>query len=145
MSAFDAIDAITKSAAREELITERSQLRFLSYWWSKTYGRPLKDPLLQQYTLEELYYEYRLRVEYDEAATEKATEEADKIEEQKYDDALAWAEAEEAKELNGDNPVRSESGVTEEDKAWMEEQIRQAKELYGESFGEDIVEDFEDE
>ena len=98
MSALQAIDIITQRAAREELNTEHSQLRFLSYWWSKKYGRPLKDELLKSYTLEELYYEYRLHVEYDEAAAEKATAEADKIEEQKFDDALAWAEAEEAKE-----------------------------------------------
>jgi hypothetical protein len=143
MSAFEAIDILTKKAAREDLNTESSQSRFLCYWWSKTYGKPLKDPLLQEYTLEELYYEYRLRVEYDEAASEKATEETDKIEEQKYDDALAWAEAEEAKET--EDKVTDKSTITKEDKAWMDKEMELAKELYGESFGEDIVEDFSDD
>ena len=29
-----------------------------------------------------------------------------------------------------------------EDKAWMDDQIRSGKEIYGEDFGEDINEDF---
>jgi len=30
----------------------------------------------------------------------------------------------------------------EQDRAWMDEQLKQGKELYGEDFGEDIDEDF---
>lgn len=30
----------------------------LKFWWCKKYNRPLKDPLLQTYTLEELQIEY---------------------------------------------------------------------------------------
>lgn len=30
----------------------------LQWWWCRQYNRPLKDPLLQEYTLEELQIEY---------------------------------------------------------------------------------------
>ena len=33
-------------------------LRFLRFWWSKNYNRPLKDPLLMSYTADELTYEF---------------------------------------------------------------------------------------
>ena len=33
-------------------------LRFLRFWWCKSYNRPLKDPLLMSYTADELIYEY---------------------------------------------------------------------------------------
>jgi hypothetical protein len=32
--------------------------RFLQFWWSRKFNRPLKDPLLLSYTLEELAYEW---------------------------------------------------------------------------------------
>ncbi len=38
-----------------------SQLDFhnsLSIWWCRNYSRPFKDPLLKEYTTEELYYEF---------------------------------------------------------------------------------------
>ena len=148
MSAFEAIDKITKKATREDLNTEKSQLRFLTYWWSNKYNKPLKDPLLNEYTIEELYYEYRLHSEFNKAAEEKEAEESDKIEEQKQDDAMAWAEAEEARELaeqanSGGNDKNVT--ITGEDKEWMSKQIELAKEVYGDSFGEDITEEFNDE
>lgn len=132
-------------AAREELNSEAAQIRFLSYWWSKTYSRPLKDPLLQSYTLEELYYEYKEHSEREKAAKERVEQEADNIDKAKEDEALAWAEAEEKREaesLKSDPDIKPEWSPTPEDKAWMENQIKQGKELYGEDFGEDINEDF---
>jgi hypothetical protein len=33
-------------------------LRFLRFWWCRTYNRPLKDPLLMSYTADELSYEF---------------------------------------------------------------------------------------
>jgi hypothetical protein len=148
MSAFEAIDIIATKAVREDLNTEKSQLRFLSYWWSNKYNKPIKDPLLQEYTVEELYYEYRLHGEYTKAADEKETEEKEKIEEQKADDALAWAEAEEAKEL-AEQQNQDDNGkdvkITNEDEKWMRQQIEAAKATYGDSFGEDITEEFSDE
>jgi hypothetical protein len=148
MSAFEAIDIITKNVVREELTTYKAQLRYLTYWWSNKYNRPLKDPLLQEYTIEELYYEYRLGIEFNEAEKEKVIEESDKIEEQKENDALAWADAEEAKELEelkNKNVNNKEVKITNEDEEWMKKQIESAKETYGDSFGEDITEDFSDE
>jgi hypothetical protein len=148
MSAFEAIDIIATKAAREDLNSEKSQLRFLTYWWSNKYNRPIKDPLLQEYTIEELYYEYRLHDEYSKAVNEKETEEQEKVEEQRTYDALAWAEEEEAKELaeqqnqgHDDESVK----ITNDDKEWMQQQIEAAKATYGDSFGEDITEEFSDE
>jgi hypothetical protein len=151
MSAFEAIDIITKKVTRENLNTEKSQLRFLTYWWSNKYNRPLKDPLIQDYTIEELYYEYRLHTEFTLAAEEKSTQESDKIEEQKQDATLAWADAEEAKELEElkekmkQNSQNKDVTITKDDTEWMSKQIESAKETYGDSFGEDITEDFSDE
>jgi len=125
------------------LDSEAAQLRFLSFWWSKTYSRPLKDPLLKEYTLEELYYEFRQFYEREKATKERVEQEADNIEKAKEDDALAWAEAEEKKELQqSGNQTLPQWQPNEQDRAWMDEQLKQGKELYGEDFGEDIDEDF---
>jgi hypothetical protein len=147
MSAFEAIDIIAKKVTRDNLNTEKAQLRYLTYWWSNKYNKPFKDPLLREYTLEDLYYEYRLHNEFLEASVEKSTEENDKIEEQKENDVLAWAEAEEEKErkeLENNKSTPSNVKITNEDEEWMTKQIEYAKDLYGDSFGEDITEDFED-
>jgi hypothetical protein len=118
-------------------------MRFLMSWWSKTYSRPLKDPLLQEYTLEELYYEYRDRIEREKAAQEAAEQKADNIEQEKIDDALAWAEAEEKAESEGKTDSNGNTWLpSEEDKAWMEKELQQAKEEFGDDFGEDINEEF---
>lgn len=144
MSAFNCIDAIVEKVSRESLDNEAAQLRFLHFWWSKTYSRPLKDPLLNEYTIEELYYEYKQYSEREKAIKEKAEQEADNIEKEKVDDALAWAEAEEKKEaeLKGVKPESQNWTPSEEDKAWMEQELQRAKEMYGEDFGEDINEEF---
>jgi len=148
MSALSAIDLIVERAARESLDNEAAQMRFLTYWWSKTYSRPMKDPLLKEYTLEELYYEFKEHSEREKAAKERAEQETDNIEQAKTDDALAWAEAEEKKEAEEarkkDSNFRdSDFQPTPEDKAWMEEELVRAKEAYGEDFGEDIDEEFD--
>ena len=118
-------------------------MRFLMSWWSKTYSRPPKDPLLQEYTLEELYYEYRDRIEREKAAQEAAEQKADNIEQEKIDDALAWAEAEEKAESEGKTDSNGNTWLpSEEDKAWMEKELQQAKEEFGDDFGEDINEEF---
>lgn len=144
MSALEAIDILVERAAREELNSETAQIRFLSYWWSKTYSRPLKDPLLQTYTLEELYYEYKEHSEREKAAKERVEQEADNIDKAKEDEALAWAEAEEKREAENMKASAGEPGwsPTPEDRAWMEDQIKQGKEMFGDDFGDDISEDF---
>ena len=124
---------------------------FLQSWWSRTYSRPLKDPLLQSYTLEELIYEFYDKIERRKAEEERSSSETDKIEEDKEKTVLDWAEQEEQKELE---TLRSKAAI-EEDKvtqdptkdpanvAWMEDQMKKAKVILGESFGEDIEENFE--
>jgi len=137
LSTFKLIDIITANIARSELDSQYKQLLFLQSWWSKVYNRPLKDPLLQEYTIEELYYEYRDRVERELASTERAEQEADKIEDGKLDDSLKWAEEEEKRE-------KEEAERKEADKKWMEEELAKYKDEFGENFGEDIVGDFSD-
>ena len=120
-------------------------------WWSRTYNRPLKDPLLLSYTLEELLYEFYDRIEREKAQEEKTNTESDKIEEAKEKEALDWAEQEEKRELeeelrlNGsklDKPYNGDPTKDPQNIAWMEEQLKKGKELFGDEFGEDIVEDF---
>jgi hypothetical protein len=149
-SIVDAIKSIAAYNARSDLDTEEQLLLFLQSWWSRTYNRPLKDPILLSYTLEELLYEFYDRIERIKAIDEKLELEDDKIEMEKEQNLLDWAEQEEKKELEAlrdevtkselesvKDPTKDEANI-----AWMEEQIQKAKEVYGESFGEDIEEDF---
>lgn len=41
-----------------EVALERADKGWLQKWWRDKYQRPSKDPLLQEYTEEELYVEY---------------------------------------------------------------------------------------
>ena len=103
------------------------------------------------YTLEELVYEFYDKIERRKAEEEQTNSEADKIEDDKEKAVLDWAELEEQKELDALKTV----AAAEEKKApldptkdpgnvkWMEEQMKNAKEQFGESFGEDIEESFE--
>ena len=104
---------------------------FLRSWWSKTYNRPLKDPLLESYTLHELLYEYHDKAERKNASEEALEVETDKIELEEMDETLAWIEEEERKE--------AESQKEDEDEKWMLEQL---KEEHGDDFGNDIDLDF---
>lgn len=125
---------------------------FLKSWWSSHYNRPMKDPLLESYTFEELLYEFFDKSERQKATEENVVKEADKMEEAKEKEVLDWAEQEEKKELEEmkraaekmktapQNPTTDPKNVK-----WMEEQMSKYKEAYGESFGEDIEESFEEE
>lgn len=147
-SVIEAVKAICAKNARAELDSEEQLELFLKSWWSRTYNRPLKDPVLLSYTLEELLYEFYDRIERDKAEEERRNLETDRIEDDKERAVLDWAEAEEKRELEA---MKAEAGkVKKEDPtkdpdniAWMEEQIQQAKEKFGDSFGEDIEESFE--
>ena len=57
---------------------------------------------------------------------------------------MAWADAEEAKEKEATEKP-SDPTQDPENIRWMEEQMQKAKEQYGDTFGEDISEDFTDE
>ena len=115
---------------------------FLKSWWSSTYNRPLKDPLLESYTVEELIYEFYDKMERQEAAKERVASEADRIEENKEKEVLDWAEAEEKRELEEMQMAASRQAMdpTKDPKnlAWMKQQLEKAKEEFGEDFGEDL-------
>jgi hypothetical protein len=107
---------------------------FLRSWWSRTYNRPLKDPLLETYTLHELLYEYHDKVERKRASEVALEAETDKIELEELDETLAWVEEEERLEREA-----AEAKQREEDEKWM---IEQLKAEHGDDFGEDIDLDF---
>jgi hypothetical protein len=149
LSLLDKIQAIAAFNARAPLDNEKQILLFLKSWWSRTYNRPLKDPLLETYTVEELLYEFYDHIERVKAAKETSEQESDKIEEDKERAALDWAEAEEkreleamkrdAKEAKSNDPTKDPENI-----AWMEQKLKEAKSFYGEDFGEDIEESFDE-
>ena len=147
LSIVDTIKKIAAHNARADLNDEKQLELFLKSWWSKTYNRPLKDPLLLSYTLEELLYEFFDREERESAYKEALEKRDDKIEEDKEQAALDWAEEEEKKELEKlkdpeDKKKQSDPTKDPENIKWMEEELKKAKELYGESFGDDISDNF---
>lgn len=146
----DSIQKLAASNARAPLSSEEAVLNFLKSWWSKTYNRPLKDPLLLSYTTEELLYEFYDKIERQKAAEESSEQEADKIEEAKEKQALDWAELEEKKELEelarkqatknessaeepAPDPTKDENNIK-----WMKEQLEHHKKIFGDDFGEDL-------
>lgn len=113
---------------------------FLKSWWSKEYSRPLKDPILESYTLYDLLYEYYDKVERITAADEVLELEADKIEEVQEQNTLDWIEEEERKDREAaESAAKVEVEQKAKDEAWMVEQL---KKEYGDDFGEDISTDF---
>jgi hypothetical protein len=56
---WDEIQKLAKAHHIEDPLDNLETFRrFLEFWWSRKFNRPLKDPLLQTYTLEELAYEW---------------------------------------------------------------------------------------
>jgi hypothetical protein len=152
LGVIESIRILAKENARAELDTEDQLLLFLQSWWSRTYNRPLKDPLLMSYTLEELIYEFYDRVERRLAEEEAVNLENDRIEDDKDKVVEDWIESEEKKELEAlkanaskaSAPVESDPRKDAENIKWMEKQLEAAKKVHGESFGEDIEMSFED-
>lgn len=151
LTIIDAIKVRAAKNARAELDSEEQLLLFLQSWWSRTYNRPLKDPLLQEYTLEELLYEFYDRIERAKADEERLEQESVKIEEEKGKADEDWAERMEREEREAE--LRAEAKKSESPKdptkdpvniAWMEEQLKAGKQAFGESFGEDIEDNFEE-
>jgi len=117
-------------------------------WWSDKYSRPLKDPMLLSYTLEELAYEYYLTIERSKAEAERIQVESDKIEEAKLQEADEWAdqmEAEEAAEEAKNAAVPPDPMKDPKNIEWMQQEIEKNKQELGEDFGEDLSVNFEDE
>lgn len=53
------VDRLVLAHHREDPTSSLDALeRYLRKWWCITYERPFKDPLLEQYTLDELAYEF---------------------------------------------------------------------------------------
>ncbi len=148
-SFVECIKAIAAYNARAELDTEHQMTLFLKSWWSNHYNRPLKDPVLESYSLEELLYEFYDKIERQKATEERVAKEADKMEEAKEKEVLDWAEQEEKKELEEMKKAAAKAAAdpatNPENLKWMNEQLEKYKEVYGESFGEDIDESFEEE
>lgn len=67
-------------------ISEKAITRFLRVWWCVQYNRPFKDPLLNEYTLDELVYEYLIHYYLDPKNDPKKKAE----EEASQDDDNAW-------------------------------------------------------
>lgn len=125
-------------------------------WWCEHYKRPLKDPLLQEYTLEELAYEYYMVNEKDVYREEMAKDEADKIEEAKLQDEEDWADMMEAQfdeqveepkkpEKKEEPPKPVDPRLDPKNIEWMEKHIEENKLFFGEDFGEDVGISFEED
>lgn len=100
--------------------------------------------MLLSYTLEELLYEYYDRIERELAQKERLELENDKIEDDKLQADLDWAEKEELKEMQKDLATSKQDPTKDPDNVrWMEEQLKAAKAQFGESFGEDVDDNFE--
>ena len=113
---------------------------FLRSWWSKTYNRPLKDPILESYTLYELLYEYHDKAERINAIEAILDEETGKIEEEREQETLDWIEEEERKEAEADaEKARKTEEAEKADEEWM---LKELKKEHGDDFGEDVSLDF---
>lgn len=94
---FDQIEEIAKFDVRT-VEGEKAVLNFLMCWWSAKYNRPLKDPILLSYTLEELILEYNLVIQREAAQKERLDEQDDKIDKEKWEEAESWADEMEREE-----------------------------------------------
>jgi hypothetical protein len=125
--------------------SETTLLHKLQSWWSNYYERPLKDPLLESYTLEELLYEYHDKVERRKAEEQSSDKEADRIEEERIKTSLDWAEEEERKELETIRVQEAEEAKRKaEEQIEIERQIEIARNTIGGDFSDDIDTDFGD-
>ena len=100
-------------------------------WWSNTYNRPLKDPLLAEYTLYDLLYEYHDKSERVNAVESQLDVETDKIEEAQVEETMSWIEEEERKEREAEAVVAAKKAEDE----WM---LSELKKEHGDDFGDDI-------
>ena len=147
---IESIKKLAAKQARAPLNTEEHILLFLQSWWSRIYNRPLKDPVLLSYSLEELLYEFYDRIEREKVAAESIEQESDNMEKEKEKKDMDWAEQEERKELEeAMRNAKEEAPVADPttDAAnlkWMEEQLRKQKDLLGDDFGEDVSLNFDE-
>ena len=148
----ESIRLIAAKNARANLDSEEQLKLFLKSWWSRTYNRPLKDPLLDSYTLEELLYEFYDRVERHAAEQERIKEVEIQHEDEKDKADQDWADKMESEELakvktkaaEQENAKVEDPTKNPENIKWMEEQIKLNKAQFGETFGDDIEANFEE-
>jgi hypothetical protein len=55
---WDVIDKLAQNIRHAKPVTVEIMREQLDIWWSVKFNRPLKDPLLQEYSTQELLYEY---------------------------------------------------------------------------------------
>lgn len=91
LNTIENIKKLVESRVEKRDLTLDEFLDTLRRWWCKYYKRPYKDPLLAEYSIEELAYEY-FDVNYDpsEVNKDKKTEENDQADRD-------WAAEEDAK------------------------------------------------
>jgi hypothetical protein len=107
---------------------------------------------LLSYTLEELLYEFYDRIERKTAEEERIKAEEEKQEDTKEKAVQDWAEKMEREEMEKaktaqiakeaakiQDPTKDPDNIK-----WMEEQIKLAKKVHGDSFGEDIETNFDE-
>ena len=114
----------------------------MTIWWCNHYKRPLKDPILQEYTLEELIYEFYTVKEKRVYENELADAESDRIEEEKIQAEEDWADMMEAEDEDEPeyDPLQDPKNIE-----WMEKEIENSKLLFDdETFGEDVSLNFDD-
>lgn len=150
LSIFEAIQQLARKHARQPIDTEEATMRFLISWWCKYYNRPMKDPLLKEYTVEELAYEYYNVIEREAFSVEVREREQDRIEEEAWNDAEAWADKMEQEEVNmkmkNNKKAKDYDPLTDPDEiAWMEKQMAIDREKFGDDFGEDLSMNFGDD
>lgn len=122
-------------------LSEENTLQYLKIWWSNHYNRPLKDPILEQYTLEELMYEYYSIIEYNSPSKNeenKDDQQDDKIEEEKRKENEEWAarmeEVEKMEESIKADPKKNNEWMNDQ----VQKDIEEGKQIYGEDYGEDL-------
>lgn len=100
-------------------------------------------------------YEMFSHQSFEESLKKQAEEEADKIEEEKFDEDLAWAEEMEKleEEREADKPAKEDVPPTQptnpsadpSNMEWMKKVIEQEKQKHGDDFGEDLSFSMEDD
>ena len=127
LSGLDIIDDIKKLVADERKKEKLNQDEFFSSlkrWWCQYYKRPYKDPLLDEYSLEELYYEY-CDVNFSKEVDEQEAKASTEIPQEEWDWA-AEEEAREAREIAELEHPKVENDTIEDgkelsDSAWAEQ------------------------
>lgn len=81
--------------------------------------------------------------QFDENLKKQAKEEADRIEEEKFEEGVAWADQMEALEREkklkqAQQQAPNDPTLDPNNAAWMQDVIDQEKKKHGEDFGEDI-------